>query len=189
MYTIVMDHSKRLIKTVEVPIYQGDIDAEFIQFLLPVSYETHNIADCTVLFKYILPSGNGSVLTLQVEPELYKGYLRYFLLFDRNLTAEVGNITISLSVLDSKDTSLFKTGSTYIAVFPKENADDIVNPPGFDTIDQMLVDIEQLQKEKADNITINEETNEIQLEAEGEPIGGKITPNTSSSGGAVWEQF
>ncbi len=59
MYVIKMEHDKSLVTTIKSTIYQGELNANRILFLLPNEYEEHLMTDYGVRLDYIAPDGIG----------------------------------------------------------------------------------------------------------------------------------
>ena len=91
---IKMNDDKSLIITVKTTIYRGEGNADMITFLIPKNYNGINIADCSVLMRYVEPDGNGKSEALRLVPEMYKNYYQFSTVVDTGITKEVGDIPV-----------------------------------------------------------------------------------------------
>lgn len=165
----------------------------------------NGIADMTrftLLLEYISPISkkyHSEILNLTINedgtPKTYKGKLEYKLPATTKITKESGNVEIKMSFTAtdlSVDGNLYqyvrKTSTTYIPIIPISAWIDTVPDEAFEPIDQRLLKtdaqikaLEDLNEvtatTKADNIVLDEETNDIYLTADGVKIGDAININ------------
>ena len=67
MYAIKMNDDKSLTTTIKSTIYQYEKNADTLVFLVPMSYEDINLANCTMLLRYIAPNGIGKSEELEMD--------------------------------------------------------------------------------------------------------------------------
>lgn len=95
MYAIKMDNNKELITTVRGMIYQNEKRADTLVFLIPRSIEERDLADCSLLLRYVLPSGSGRSEEIEMDPEPYnEDYYRYRLKLSTRFTSEYGIVKL-----------------------------------------------------------------------------------------------
>lgn len=184
MHVIKMERDKSLVTTIHATIYQGEKNADTLVFLIPKYYENSNIADCSLLLRYILPGNSGGRSEeLMLEPIPYNDeYYRYHLSVDTKLTAEPGEITLWLSAIDLEDNLVLKSGETTIEVEPAKDIADYLTPEDMDQLDALEAKVRLLEKTKADNMLFDSQSSSIQLYADGAPIGEPIVIQTATGG-------
>ena len=194
MYTILLNDTNELITSVKERIMQRSKLVDNLHFLVDPIYKGIDMTDFTVMMEYILPvSREYKSEVLVKSDELYKEKLEYKLPFDTCLTKEAGDIEVQLTFvkvsLDADGNNIQqvrKTSPTTIKILPISAWSDIIADSSLNAIDQRLIQAEAMiqavgemaqyiDDNKADNISYNEEENYIQLTANGEPIGDKIT--------------
>mgnify|MGYP006978910087 CR=1 FL=1 len=194
MYTILLNDTNELITSVKERIMQRSKLVDSLHFLVDPMYKGLDMSDFTVMLEYVLPVSREYHSEILVKSDsLYKEKLEYKLPFDTCLTKEAGNIEIQLTFVkvsldaDGKNTQqVRKTSPTTIKILPISTWSDIVADNALGAIDQRLIQAEAMiqavgemadyfDSTKADNIVYNEEDNYIQLTANGNPIGDKIT--------------
>lgn len=195
MYTIVMQNTKELVKTVETNLYQRENLVDKIQFLIPEQYEDIKLADFTATLKYADPNLVAHAEILQLDEELYKGYLRYVLPIDTSLTEYAGDIeiriTFSKTDLEAKKQYVLHTGTTVVSIQTVKDYYTFVPDESLEFVDQKIGELDAkisaleaiattYDQKKADNITYDE--NKIQLTSNGEKIGNAITIITDEEG-------
>lgn len=192
MYTIIMNSDKSLTTTVKTTLYQREKLVDKIQFLFPQKYEDLDLSDFTVLLKYVDQGNEPHVEELVKDDELYKDRLRFVLPIDTDLTRFSGDITIriTLSKVDMEEQKqyLLHTGEAVITISPMKDYFGFVSDSCLEVIDRKMAELdvkmealdkmsETYSEEKADNIVLDEETNELYLESNGKAIGQKISLN------------
>ena len=194
MYTILLNDTNELITSVKERIMQRSKLVDSLHFLVDPSYKGLDMSDFTVMMEYILPVSREYHSEILVKSDaLYKEKLEYKVPFDTNLTKEAGNVEVQLTFikvsLDADGESIQqvrKTSPTIIKILPISAWSDIVADDALGAIDKRLIKAEaminavgemaqRIDENKADNITYNEAGNYIQLIANGNPIGDKIT--------------
>ncbi|MCD7999047.1 MAG: hypothetical protein LUH21_17670 [Clostridiales bacterium] len=191
MYTIKMDDDKSLITTVYSKLLQRENLINKIQFLIPAKYENIDLTDFTVVLKYITPSNVAKSLILVKDKDLYKGYLRFVLPVDSDLSMVAGDIKIRLTLtkvdLESNTQYVAHSEETYITILPVSDYFAFIPNESLEAIDQIvgLIDAklqaanniaEAYHERKADNILL--ENGNLSLSANGHKIGDSISVST-----------
>lgn len=195
MYTILVTQDNELKVSIKERIMQRGKLVDSFHFLVDPMYKDEiDMKDFTVTMKYLLPvSKKYRTETLVLSPELYKDKLEYCLKFDTGLTAEAGEIEVSLLFTkteldaDGKATQFVRpTSECTITIVPLAAWVDIVPDEALSALDQKILKIDEqikalsesavlLTQDKADNIKLDRETNKIYLTANGEPLGDEIS--------------
>lgn len=193
MYTILVNQDNTMTTSVRERIMQRSKLVDSLHFLVDPIYNDFNMSDFTVVMEYILPvSKEYKSEILKLSEELYKDKLEYKLPIDTNLTKEPGQIEVQISFIkvdldeEGNDVQYIrKTSSTTITIIPISAWSDIIPDNALNAIDQRIIKtdaqikaLEELNEvtatTKADNIKLDEETNDIYLTANGEKIGDSI---------------
>lgn len=193
MYTILVNDDNTMITSVRERIMQRSKLVDALHFLVNPTYKELDMSDFTVIMEYILPiSREYKSEELVKSDNLYKDMLEYKLPFDTDLTKEAGNIEVKLTFskvdMDADGNNIQyvrKISSTTITIIPIESWCNIIPDKALDAIDQRIIKtdaqikaLEELNEitatTKADNIVLDEETNDIYLTADGEKIGDSI---------------
>lgn len=197
MYTILVNDNNELVTTVKERIMQRSKLVDNLHFLVNPMYKKVDMSGFTVTMEYVLPvSREYKTETLVKSEELYKGQLEYVLPFDTCLTKEAGKIEIQLTFtktsLDADGNSkqqVRKAGPATITIVPITAWSDIIPDSALSALDQRLLMVDaminaanelnmNLMENKADDISYNEDTNELQLLANGNGVGKKVTIKT-----------
>lgn len=204
MYTILVKPDDTLIATNRENIYHRTSLVHNLRFLVDPLYNDGNgtidIRSCICTLEYKTPISNTYVpVILTPSVDLYKEKVEYLLPVDTAITSEVGNVEMKLSwvKLEMESDGNFKervrkTPTITIEVLPVAQWSDYVADSKLDIItqtlltnqaqnEQMKVYVEQIKQltqyntlTKADNMTYNEETNTLQLQSMGMPIGNPV---------------
>lgn len=186
MYAIKMNEDKSLMTTVKSKIYQNEKNADTLVFLVPMHYEDKNIAECTVILRYILPNKVGRSEELEMCPEPYKDYYQYRLKVSSTLTNIPGKIELWLSIIDANDDLLMKSDNIFVTVYPTKDITRYLSPNDRNQLDKLSEKVAQLEMRKADNIFFDEDEQYLQLTSNGSPIGDKVNM-TAYVGGEIIE--
>ena len=196
MYFVVMQEDRSLIATKTVPIYQRETNVVTLCFLIPPTITENgsrcNVAEYLCVLKMKTPDGKILTRLLTANEEPYKDRLRFETPVTADMTAVAGQITTYLTFLKVSENEsglqkehVFHSGNVNITVNPKEEF-VFIPDKSLQAFDQLMLqtqakldkleDIaESIETQKADNIVLNPETNEIYLTSNGEIIGNKIT--------------
>lgn len=195
MYTILVTQDNRLKVSIKERVMQRSKLVDSFHFLVdPIYKDTIDMTDFTVTMEYILPvSKKYKTETLVLQPELYKEKLEYCLKFDTGLTAEAGEIELHLTFTmtelspEGKATQYVrKTSPCTITIVPVAAWSDIIPDEALSALDQKILKMDEqikalsesavlLTQDKADNIVLDRDTNEIYLTSNGELLGDKIS--------------
>lgn len=199
MYTILVNDNNELVTTVKERIMQRSKLVDNLHILANPTYKNIDMSGFTVTMEYVLPvSREYKTETLVKSSELYKGQLEYVLPFDTCLTKEAGKIEIQLTFtkvsLDADGKSkqqVRKVGPATITIVPVAAWSDIIPDSALSALDQRLIMVDAMInaanemnqymfETKADDISYNEETNELQLLAGGNAIGKKVAVKSTA---------
>ena len=194
MYTILLNESNELTTSIRERIMQRSKLVDALHFLVDPIYKGIDMSGFTVTMEYILPvSREYKTECLVKSSSLYKEKLEYKLPFDTCLTKEAGKIEVQLTFtkveLDADGMTtqyVRKTSPTTITIIPIAAWSDVIADSALTALDQRLIQVDAminaatemnnyLSETKADNIVVNNETNTIQLTANGLPIGDAIS--------------
>lgn len=197
MYTLLVNDNNEIVTTVKERIMQRSKLVDNLHILVNPTYKDLNMSDCTVMMEYITPVGREYKTEILVKSdELYKERLEYKLPFDTCLTKEAGKIELQLTFIKLEmDTDgniaqkVRKAGPATITIVPVSAWSNIIPDSALSALDQRLIMTEAMinaanetiavmENTKADNITYNEDTHELQLLAGGNTIGDKVTIKT-----------
>lgn len=193
MYTILVNQDNTMITSVRERIMQRSKLVDSLHFLVEPIYKELDMSEFTATLEYLLPISKKYISKPLIKSEeLYKGKLEYKLSFDTNLTQEPGDIELQITFTkvdldaDGNDIQLVrKIDSTTVHITPISAWSDIIPDEALSAIDQRIIKtdaqikaLEELNEitatTKADNIKLDEETNDIYLTADGEKIGDSI---------------
>lgn len=180
-----MGDEKELITTVRGTIYQNEKRADTLVFLIPQKYEDRDMADCTMLLRYVLPSGSGRSEEIEMDPEPYDdSYYRYRLKLSTRFTSEDGTITLWLTAVGLDNQVVLETGEASVTVRQRKNIDDYLSDKDKSKIEQLDEKVSQLQKDKADGLTYDKETRKLQLLSGDVTVGNEVTVPADDYSGA-----
>lgn len=198
-YTIIVGDDNSLYGSQKEKILQKEKLFNKIWFLVKPHYNGYDMSQCTVTMRYLLPLSKEFVTeTLTLSEEDYKGYLKYILPIDTNLSKEWGDIELNLTftMVDVDDNGniiqrVRKTTNHNIHITQLPDWDAFVPDSALSAIDQRIIaqdaQIKRMETmnqiimdTKADNIKYNENTNELQLLSGGNEIGDKVKLKTGA---------
>lgn len=125
MHVIKMNADKSLVTTVRANIYQGENNADTLVFLVPMTYESINLASCQMLVWYKTPNNVEHFEGLYVDSEPYKNHYRYRLGITSEITSVPGRIELRLTAVDTDNDIVLKSDSSFISVIPMSNAPEL----------------------------------------------------------------
>lgn len=200
MYTILLNENNELITSVRERIMQRSKLVDNLHFLVDPDYKGLNMAEFTFMMEYVLPISREYKSEILVKSnEMYKGKLEFKLPLDTNITKEHGNVEIQLTMIkleldaDGNPTQrVRKTSPTVLTILPISAWSDIIPDNALTALDQRIImtqamveaanEMNQyLYASKADDISYNEDTNEMQLLAAGNAIGSKVVIKTGAA--------
>ena len=205
MYTILVTESNELSTSIRERIMQRSKLVDNLHFLADPTYKGIDMSDWTVLMEYLLPVSREYKTEILVKSaELYKNKLEYKVPFDTKLTREPGKVEVQLTFIkveldaDGKATQrVRKTSPTTITIVPIAAWSDVIADSALTALDQRLIQVDAminaanemnnyLSETKADNLVVNEDSNTIQLTANGMPIGDAIEVSVGKGSSAVY---
>lgn len=193
MYTILVTDNNELVTTIKERIIQRSKLVDNLHFLVNPTYKNLDMTKFTVVMEYITPvSRELHTEFLTQSAELYKNMIEYTLPIDTNITKEAGTFELKLTFTyvemdaDGKTYQhVRKTTPTGITIVACPAWCDVIPDAALTAFDQRIVALEALihaiddenqllQESKADDIMYDNETNTLQLMANGNPIGEKV---------------
>ena len=203
MYTILVTENNELSTSIRERIMQRSKLVDNLHFLADPTYKGIDMSDWTVLMEYLLPISREYKTEILVKSDaLYKNKLEYKVPFDTNLTCEAGKVEVQLTFvkveLDADGKAIQrvrKTSPTTITIVPISAWSNVIADSALTALDQRLIQVDAminaanemnnyLSETKADNLVVDQETNTIQLTANGVPIGDAVSRGGSGSGNA-----
>ena len=196
MYTILINNDNTLTKSVIKNIMHRSSMVDKIHILANPTYNGYDMTTFTCVMEYVLPISRQYVVeTLTPSEELYKERIEYTLPINTQITSEVGDIEIKfiftrLDMLEdgSKVERVRKTASTTITILRVEQWSDYISDSKLDPVVQMLLNVQAqneqskvyleqinevaniLMTTKGDSLHYDSETNELQLQSNGNAI-------------------
>lgn len=192
-YVIMINDDNSMTTTQKRRIVQRSKLVDELWFLVKPMYNDYNMADFTVVLEYLMPVSKkyrNEFLTL--ADDTYQGYLKYTLPVNTKLTNEAGQIEIKVSFiysdLDESGKSVQrvrKITSAFIDVIPSSAWSDVIPDCALSALDQRIIKLDAqikalnetssiISNAKADDLSYNENTNELQLMSGDTPIGSKV---------------
>lgn len=164
-------------------------------FIVEETYNSHNMANTTVLLEYLRPVSKKYETELLVlsESKYNEKHLQYHLPVDTKLTAEVGRIemwlTFAYTELDASGNNtqhVRKAGPVFIEVLPTATWADIIPDSALSALDQRLIKLDaqmrglsdfaqNIEASAVDDIKFDDIEETIQLTANGVGVGSKIS--------------
>ena len=164
MYAIKMETDHSLTTTVHSTIYQGDKNADTLVFVVPQAVDEVNMADCTLLLRYILPNGAGHSEELAMYPIPHnRDYLQFRLGVASRFTEQPGNIELWLTAVDFNDDVVFRTGTAQVEIAQHVRIENYMPPESLDQLDKLSAKVAALEKGRVNNLKYDEENDTLQL--------------------------
>ena len=198
-YIFLLENNNEIVASHREVLMQRSKLVDEVWFLVNPKYKTceNDMSVFSVMLEYILPTSKSyhSVELVQ-DKEGYKGYLKYVVPLDSNLSSESGDIQLQLSFvyvgLDADGNGIQKVRKTRPAklhITPVAAWSDIIPDSCLLSLDQRIIaqtaqikalaDIATtLDNTKADNIKYDENENSLQLLSGNKEIGDKVTIKT-----------
>lgn len=175
MYAIKMENDKSLTTTIHSTIYQGERNADTLVLVVPKQYGDHNLADCTLLLRYILPDDTGHSEEIEMHPIPHnKEYNQYRLSAGSNFTARPGRITIWLTAVDFDDNVILHTGEAVVEITPHKVIEDFLPPERVEQLDKIMGQLDKILSGGANGLSYDEANQTVQLTRNGAPIGEPV---------------
>lgn len=199
-YVILINDDNTMTTTQKRRIVQRSKLVDDLWFLVKPEYNGFNMSDFTVLLEYLSPiSKKYRTEFLNLSEADYNGYLRYTMQIDTAITAEAGTVEFQISFLKTSIDADGNSGQHVrkitggsIRVDPITAWSDIIPDSALTALDQRIIKMdaqinainevsEIISMTKADNFIFNKDTSELQLTADGDPIGDKVVISTTAS--------
>lgn len=185
MYAIKLTDAKTLETTIHANIYQGEKGADTLVFVVPITYDSVELANCSMLMRYILPDGTGRSEELIMYPiPRNKAYNQYQLGLNSRFTDIPGDIELWLTAVDFNDNVVLKTGSTFVEIIPTKNIVDCMPEESKDQIEDLVARVASLEETQPDGLDYDSETRELRMTADGVGVGNVVVvPSDEYTGG------
>lgn len=196
-YTIIVCDDNSLYGSCKSKIMQREKLFNKLWFLVPPHYNGHDMSQCTITMRYLLPiSKEFKTETLVLSEDRYEDYLKYILPIDTNISKEWGDVELNLTftMVDVDENGnivqrVRKTDNHILHITQLPDWDSIVPDSALSALDQRILKMDAQMKAlnemnqnvadgKADNIKYDDTTNELQLLSGNKEIGNKITLKT-----------
>ena len=194
MYTILMREDKSLVCSHRTTLYQREKLVDKLEFIIPRVYGEINIEDCMIFLKYVDQGNVAQSEQLVKDEEIYKeNYIRCELPVDTKLTRFAGSISLHLTFIqidneNYKENIVMHSGETTIEINPLKDIYSHVTDESLEILDNKILELqasieaanilnESIDKEKADNIELDEYSGKIKLISNGKEIGTPIEIN------------
>ena len=200
MYTILVDDSNARITTLKERIIQRSKLVDNLHFLVSPTYKNFDMRNFTAVMEYVTPvSRELHTEFLTQSPDLYKDMIEYKLPIDTTITKEAGTFELKLTFtyveMDTEGNvyqHVRKTTPTGITIVACPAWCDVIPDEALSALDQRIIGLEALVRAlddesqilyetKADNIVYNADEQQVQLTANGQPIGDMITLKISGN--------
>ena len=140
---IIFRHSSKSLSAINnVKLFEGEKNVDYLEFLIPPTYNDINILDCDIKLTYITPDNNEHYLLINdfVQEDTYKDCLRFVININENFTSVVGEIKMYLTFLksDSKDIIL-KSSPTTIFISEHPYGKEGITEEQLNIIDEVLL--------------------------------------------------
>lgn len=179
MYAIKMENDKSLTTTIKSTIYQGEKNADTLVFVVPMVYEHTNLADCTLLLRYVLPNGKGYSEELAMYPIPHnKEYYQFRLSATSHFTEVPGDIDLWLTAINFEDEIVLHTDIATVTVTQHIKIEDYLPPERVTQLDKLAAKVESMEGGFVNNMKYDEENETLQLTHNGAPVGDLIDVNT-----------
>ena len=196
MYTILVNDENELYGSHKERIMHRSNCVDTLVFIVnPIYKNTHDMTNASVLLEYVLPvSKRYKTEFLELSTERYNDcFLQYKLPFNTALTSEVGDIELSLTFAYVEMNAngdmiqrVRKTSPTTIKILPVSTWADFIPDEALSSLDQRILKLdsqmrglndyaETLNTNKADNLMYDNNSDTLQLTANGKGIGDKIS--------------
>ncbi len=179
MYAIKMEDDKSLTTTIRSTIYQGEKNADTLVFLVPMVYEDTNLADCSLLMRYVLPDGKGYSEKLNMYPIPHnREYYQFRLSIDSHFTENVGDIELWLTAVNFEDDIVLHTNTATVTITQHEKIEDHLPPERVDQLDELAAKVEGMEESLVNNLKYDREQETLQLTHNGAPVGDMVDVTT-----------
>lgn len=204
MYTVIVGADGSMVASVVEVITQNSNLAHTLRILAPTEYCGYDVADFMAVLEYKTPqSGSVGTETLTASAQDYKGYKEYLLPVKKAMTAEVGHLLISVTFMQNVKSEngeesapvVLKTQVADVMIAETDGWTGEIPEDTLNAIDEKMLELQDMQgelKEMQDHLNNNKvdglvyEEHELQLTANGKPVGNAVTV-TGGDGGIAWK--
>lgn len=194
-YVILVNEDNSLYGSKKERIMQRSKLVDTLVFIADPIYKGIDMTDSTVMMEYVLPvSREYKTVVLTLSEERYNDcFLQYKLPFDVDLTSQAGSLELQLTFAYVEMTPsgvgiqrVRKTSSTTIDILPITLWSDIIPDSALSGLDQRLIKLDAsmramndyldvLDNKQVDNLVYNSVDETLQLSANGNPVGNKVS--------------
>ena len=179
MYAIKMEDDKSLTTTIHSTIYQGEKNADTLVFVVQMMYEDTNLADCTLLLRYVLPNGKGYSEELAMYPIPHnKEYYQFRLSATSHFTENVGDIDLWLTAVNFEDDIVLHTDTATVTVTQHIKIEDHLPPERVDQLDKLAAKVQSMEGGFVNNLKYDKDQETLQLTHNGAGVGDMIDVTT-----------
>lgn len=204
MYTVIVGADGSMVASVVEVITQNSNLAHTLRILAPTEYCGYDVRGFIAVLEYKTPeSGSVGTETLAASAEEYKGYVEYLVPVKKVMTAEAGELLISVTFMQNVKTEdggqadpvVLKTQASEILVAETDGWAGDLPEDTLNALDEKMLELQGMQgelKDMQDHLNNNKadgliyEEHELQLTANGNPIGDSVTV-TGGEGNLVWK--
>lgn len=158
-------------------LYRGDHLNQKLTYLLPMQVGDIDIGTAAVYLSYIRADGTADIDLLNRQEDLYKeSYYRFTMPITSKLTRYAGPVTTFLTIYAGPYNAPFiaKSGECTLHIQASTNMDDVVTDHNLSLVYSMQKQMEDKIAKRADGVTYDEETRELQLKSGEESVGEPV---------------
>lgn len=177
---IKLDENMNLAVTINESLYRGDRRNRRIIFLIPHTIGEVDAVSSTIYMNYVRPDGTTDVaLLIKSEVPYNAVYDQYIIPVKGALTHVAGDVVMWIEFYNETSDEKPVIAKSNEVIIPILDAQDVGTPAGLeDEDDTQLTIFQQLLEaleHKADDLSYNEETNELRLKSGENEIGSGVT--------------
>lgn len=140
-----LTENKRLTKTTESNIYEGENLADSLLFLFPPEYNSHPIQEYSISLHWYNENSEGDVHLFEFEEELYgEEYVQSIVNITDIITSTVGKITLWIELSDVNTGLLLKSDETTLLIQPHSDSAEHMPEAVPQIFNEYKVQMEQL---------------------------------------------
>ena len=193
-YTIIVCDDNSLYGSCKTKIMQKEKLFNKLWILVPPHYNGHDMSQCTVTMRYMLPiSKEFKTETLVLSEEQYEEYLKYTLPVDTCFTKEHGSVELNLTftMLDTDESGnivqrVRKTDNHVLTITKIPDWDSIIPDSALSAIDQRILKQDaqikaltdlanMLDDSNVDSLVYDDVNETLHLSAKGTVVGSKVS--------------
>ena len=189
-----LEESMDLVITVNEAIYRGENLSQKITYITPMFVGDIDMLTANVYLTYVRTDGSADVALLERSEELYReSYCQFIIPVDCKLNKCAGDVITWLQIYtgDPSNPVIRKSGECLLVVYDSKNTDSYLCDHQITAIYQLHKNVEkelgavsEELTQKADGLSYNEDTRELQLKSGDERVGDAvIVPSDDYAGG------